>query len=44
MKNFEVGSVLKSGDYASKRSDLGLIAALCAGAIAFFILKLAGVI
>jgi hypothetical protein len=44
MKNFEPGSILKQSDYQNNRDQLGLIAVLCAGAIAFFVLKLAGAI
>jgi hypothetical protein len=44
MKSFEVDSTTFVKDYRKKRSDLGLIAALCIGVLAFFVLKLAGVI
>ncbi len=44
MENFEIGSVHKQSDYQSSRESLGLIAALCVGVLAFFVLKLAGII
>jgi hypothetical protein len=46
-KDFKPGSILKQSDYtkSSKRNDeLGLIAALCVGTLAFFVLKLLGAI
>jgi hypothetical protein len=46
-KDFEPGSFLKQSDYikSDKRNDeLGLIAALCVGTIAFVVLKLANII
>jgi hypothetical protein len=46
-KDFEPGSVLKQSDYTKsdkRNNELGLIAALCVGTLAFFVLKLLGAI
>ena len=46
-KNFEPGSILSRSDYIKsdkRNNELGLIAALCVGTLAFFILKLLGAI
>jgi hypothetical protein len=45
--NFEPGSILSQHDYAKsdkRNNELGLIAALCVGTLAFFVLKLLGAI
>jgi hypothetical protein len=44
-KDFEPGSFLKKRDYIKKDNrDLALIAVLCIGVLAFFVLKLANII
>ena len=44
-KNFEPGEILKPRDYTKKSNfDLALIAVLCIGVLAFFVLKLANII
>jgi hypothetical protein len=44
-KDFEPGSFLKQRDYIKKSNfDLALIAVLCIGVLAFFVLKLANII
>ena len=46
MESFEEGSVLSQRDYTkpSRHEEIGLIAVLCIGALAVFVLKLANVI
>jgi hypothetical protein len=46
-KDFEPGTILKQHDYIKsdkRNNELGLIAALCVGTLAFFVLKLLGAI